>query len=240
MEIQDVLTNEEQYRGITKRLPKLTWQQEQVIVARARTGDPVAREELIMSCLNYVGSIANRHKQYLYHDEYLDLVGEGNLAVVEAVERALTKENPCGYLRSVAKYTIISYCATRASLIARPDHNTEAIYMGSLDEKPYTYDTLMRHAPPTVRNHADYSFLYAALAKLPKAYRDVLKKHFGLYDSQQESLYALSRRMKANVKGTVAYNTKDRAIRRLRILLTRQEERIIVQRKIQKKASALS
>ncbi len=228
METQEVLTNEEQYRSITKRLPRLTWQQEKDLVARARTGDPAAREDLIMSCLNYVGSLANRHKQYLFHDEYLDLVGEGNLAVVAAFDTAILKENPCGYLRTVAKYTIIHYCYTRATLIVRPDHNGEAIYIRSLDEKPYTYDTLVRNPPVAVTKHPDYSFLYQALEKLPKAYRDVLKKHFGLYDSQPESLYVLSRRKKANVKGTVFYNTKDRALRRLRKLLTNQEERIIV------------
>jgi DNA-directed RNA polymerase sigma subunit (sigma70/sigma32) len=227
LETQDVLTNEDQYRGITKLLPRLTKQQEMEIVRRARAGDPVAREELIMSCLNYVGSIANWYKQFLYHDEYLDLVGVGNLSVVEAFDQAILKENPCGYLRGVAKYTIIHYCYTRATLIVRPDHTTEAIYIRSLDEKPYTYDTLVRNPPVAVTKHPDYSFLYQALEKLPKAYRDVLKKHFGLYDSQPESLYALSRRKKANVKGTAFYNTKDRALRRLRKLLMQQQGKIV-------------
>jgi DNA-directed RNA polymerase specialized sigma24 family protein len=241
LEIQEVLTNEEQYRGITKRLPQLTRQQELTVIERARTGDPAAREELIISCLNYVGGLANRYKQYLYHDEYLDLVGEGNLAVVTAYDTAILRENPCGYLRAVVKYTIIRYCATRASLIVRPEHTTEAIYMRSLDEKPYTYDTLGLHAPPVVSEPTDYTFLYQALAKLPRSYRDVLKKQFGLYDSTPVSLYALSRRKKkADRKGTALYNTKYRALKRLRILLAKQEERILAQLGTQKKASALS
>ncbi len=239
METQDVLTNEEQYRGITKGLPRFTRAEEAMLIAQARAGDNNAREQIIVGCLNYVGNLANWYKQYLFHDEYLDLVGEGNLAVVESFDTALLKENPCGYLRGVAKYTIIQYCYTRVNLIVRPKKTAETVYTTSLDEKPYTYDRLACRAPATVTKVRDYSCLYAALEKLPQTYREVLVKHFGLYDSQPESLYALSRNTKGNVKGTLAYNTKDRALRRLRILLAKQEDRIIVDRP-QKKASALS
>src|SRR6266700_641952 len=228
LETQDVLTNEEQYRGITKGLPRFTRAEEKVLIARARAGDQDAREQIIVGCLNYVGNLANWYKQYLFHDEYLDLVGEGNLAVVESFDTALLKENPCGYLRGVAKYTIIQYCYTRVNLIVRPKKISKMVYTTSLDEKPYTYDRLVRNAPITVKEPPDYSFLYQALETLRKAYRDILIKHFGLYDSKPESRYALSRSTKGNVKGTVAYNTKDRAIRRLRILLAQQEKRTLL------------
>ncbi len=216
MATQDILTNEELYRSEVRSLPRLTVEEEQEIVKRAREGDEDARIALMKSCLNYVGFIAKRYKQYLYHDEYLDLVGEGNLAVVENFDKALGKDNPCGYLRGIAKFTIIHYCFTRANLIVRPDHNAEPVYTTSLDT-PVFYNTLAdTKEPVVVAERPDFTYLYKAVEQLPKSYQEVLIKHYGLYDTQPESLYALSRRTKENVKGSVAYLTEYRALRRLR------------------------
>ncbi len=221
--MDDLLTSEEQYRSITKHLPRLNSEQEDEMVQRARTGDAAAREALIISCLNYVGAVAHRYKRYLRHDDYLDLVGVGNLAVVENLDKALATGNPSGYLRSTAKYVMINYCCTRASLIVRQTYN-EPIPTTSLDT-PVFYNTLAdTKEPVVVSEQPDYTFLYEAVEQLPRNVQDVLIKHYGLYGTQPESLYQLSLRMSRSVKGSVAYLIVYRALKRLRQLLAQQEE----------------
>ncbi len=215
MSYNGILTSEEQYRILTRNLPRLSREEEADIVQKARTGDIVAREQLITNCLTYIEFIAKRYEPYLHHDDYLDLVSIGSLAVVENFSRALVKDNPSGWLRSRGKYAIIHYCFTHANLITRPDHNSEPVYTTSLDQ-PYYSNTLADKAPVVVRECPDYTYLYEAVEQLPPHYQDVLIKHYGLYDSAPESLYALSRRTKENVKGSVAYLTEYRALRRLR------------------------
>ncbi len=63
MSPEDLFTGEEQYRSLTRNLPRFSREEEADIVQRARSGDPDAREKLITSCLNYVGFIANRYKR---------------------------------------------------------------------------------------------------------------------------------------------------------------------------------
>jgi DNA-directed RNA polymerase specialized sigma24 family protein len=223
--MDELLTGEEQYRSITKRLPRFTREQEAELVLRARTGDPVAREELITSCLNYVGFIANWYARYVYHDEYLDLVGIGNLVIVENLEKALAKDNPCGYLRKMVKAVVLNYCITHASLVTRPTYS-KPTYTNSLDTPVYA-NTLTQE-PVVVAESPDYSWLYQALERLPKAYREVLTRHYGLYNSPVESLYEMSRKMSRSVKGSVAYLTEYRALRLLRQILAQQEGKTTV------------
>jgi len=214
--IRDIPTNEEIYRNEVRCLPRLTLDEEQEIVNRAREGDKEAREQVITSCLTYVEFIAKRYERYLHHDDYLDLVGIGSLAVVENLERALLNDNPGGWLRSRGKYAIIHYCFTRANLIVRPDHKAQPVYTTSLDQPGYSNTLNDTKAPVMVADRPDYTYLYQALEQLPRHYQTVLISHYGLFDSQPESLYSLSRRMKENVKGSAAYLTEYRALRRLR------------------------
>lgn len=229
METQDVPTTVELYRREVRSLPRFTREEEQELVRRARRGDADARTALIQSCLNYVGFMAAWHARYVFHDEYLDLVGIGNVAVVEHVDEALRRDNPCAYLRGCAKFAIIYHCFNRDSLIPTPWQDKQRISVVSLDMPVYA--NTVRHEPVEVRERPDYTFLYQAVEQLPQPYQEVLIKHYGLYDKQPESLYALSRRMKENVKGSIAYLMEYRALRRLRQLLTHQEERTILPKK---------
>src|SRR5260370_35246138 len=94
VETQDVPTTKELYRREVRSLPRLTRAEEQELVRRARRGDADARTALIQSCLNYAGFMAAWHARYVLHDEYLDLVVIGNVAVVENVDEELTREKP--------------------------------------------------------------------------------------------------------------------------------------------------
>lgn len=132
MSVGEVLTSEEHYRRLTRNLPRLSREEEAEIVRRAKKGDAEAREQVITNCLTYVEFIAKRYETYLHHDDYLDLVSIGSLAVVENFSRALVKDNPSGWSRSRGKYAIIHYCFTQANLIVRPDHNSKPVYTTSL------------------------------------------------------------------------------------------------------------
>ena len=88
------MSSVEQYRSEVLRLPRLTRSEESELVCRARNGDTQAKEALIQSCLGYVASVAYRYVCYMQHDDYLDLVSVGNLAIVECFEKALTVDNP--------------------------------------------------------------------------------------------------------------------------------------------------
>jgi hypothetical protein len=120
------------------------------------------------------------------------------------------------------KYTILHYCFTHASLISRP-HQSDPVYTVSLDtarddEQPLSQRLAEQKCSPDVK-HPDYNFLYQALEQLPPQYREVLSCHFGLYGRPTESLYTLSKRMSANVKGTIAYLMMYRALSRMRTML---------------------
>ena len=86
------------------------------------------------------------------------------------------------------------------------------------DEQPLLQRLAVQESPPEVKQ-PEYTFLYQALEQLPPQYREVLSCHFGLYDRAPESLYTLSRRMSANVKGTIAYLMMYRALQRMRTIL---------------------
>lgn len=100
MSVGEVLTCEEHYRSLTRSLPRLSREEEAEIVRRAKEEDAEAREQVITNCLTYIEFIAKRYEPYLHHDDYLDLVSIGSLAVVENFSRALGKDNPSGSLRA--------------------------------------------------------------------------------------------------------------------------------------------
>jgi DNA-directed RNA polymerase sigma subunit (sigma70/sigma32) len=216
---EDVLTSEELYSREVRCIRPLTVEKEWEIIKQAREGNMAARTALIKSCLNYVGCIAAWHARYARHDDYLDLVGIGNKEVVERFDEALTKENPCGYLRGCAKYAIIYYCFNRSSLIPTPWVARKRFSVTSLDNP--VYSSTLSQETAEAQEQLDYSYLYEVLEQLPKHFQDVLIKHYGLYGKPVESLYQMSRQMSTSVKGSKAYLIEYRALKLLREQLTK-------------------
>jgi RNA polymerase sigma factor (sigma-70 family) len=221
----EILTSTQQYRHELSLLPRLTPEQEREVADRARAGDEQACARVMENCLRYVAFIAARYKRYAHHDDYLDLVGIGNLAVVEHLEKALAMDNPCAYLFVTAKLAIINHCMTRASLITKsryahaPDHYTTSLDAPISQDSDVTMLDLL--AAPEVeqeRAERDYTHLYEALDSLPERYREVLTRHYGLYGRPAESLYEMSRELSANPgpKSCTAYLIEYRALARLR------------------------
>ena len=74
-----------QYLREIGRIPLLTPEQEVEICQRMAEGDPLARNELTEHNLRLVASIAKKYATYKF--EYLDLIQEGNLGLMKAVDR---------------------------------------------------------------------------------------------------------------------------------------------------------
>ena len=221
-----MLTSVEQYRSEVLRLPRLTQSQECDLVSRARAGDELAKGALIESCLQYVASIAWRYARYLRHDDYLDLVGVGNLAIVECVEKALAVNNPAAYLRGVAKLAMKLYCFKHAGLITRGPRQ-DRVQVGSLDapygESDACYaDVLPAPTPESEQEQPNYEMLYQAINSLTEKQRYVILRHLGLDGNASESLGTISYRLSANPKMTIARNRFNLAIKRLHRLLAEQ------------------
>jgi hypothetical protein len=190
------------YRRELYRTKLLTREQEQVSIAQAKQGDTTAREELITTCLRYVLAIATYHKKFLFRDDVNDLVGIGNLAMMENVDKALTKENPIGYLQGCAKWAIISHVS----------HQPQSdLY--TLEEK---YHELQ--APVPVKRPS-YDWLYEAVEKLRPIQKELVYAHFGLGDRPAETLLALGKRYSPTGDDNYGYSAMNRALRTLRQLV---------------------
>ena len=128
----ELLASWQQYRREIVEHQRLSHAEEWVLVDRARAGDDLAKHEIVQSCLWYVSRTAQKYSD-LPHDDLLDLIGVGNLALVEHVDRALGKTNPFAYLMKVAASEIKHYVGYRSYLIPRNDDHYPAIHVLSLD-----------------------------------------------------------------------------------------------------------
>ena len=67
------------------KMPLLSREEETEIAIKAANGDKAAKERLITANLRFVISVANKYKYYNF--DLLDLIEEGNMGLMEAVER---------------------------------------------------------------------------------------------------------------------------------------------------------
>jgi DNA-directed RNA polymerase sigma subunit (sigma70/sigma32) len=216
-----VLSSVAQYLSELAGLPVLSRDEEADLVRRARQGDKQAREDLLHSCLRYVASVTSRYSCYLEHEEYLDLVSIGNLAIVERLDKALTVENPVAYLYGVAKLAIRSYCYTHSQLITqvrgRPMVWTDSLDAPLYDRKGCLADTLVapEQAPPS--EQPAFANLYGAIKALTPKQQYVILRFYGLDGDAPESIASISRRLsRDNPKVTIARNRYNNAIMSLR------------------------
>src|SRR6266568_2289403 len=171
MSNQDItLSSVEQYLSELASLPVLTRDEEADLVRRARLGDKQAKEALLQGCLRYVASVTSQYSCYLQHEEYLDLVSVGNLAIVERLEKALTVENPVAYLYGVAKLAIRSYCYTHSQLMTQVK-GRPFVWVDSLDAplcngKGCLADSMVAQEQLPQQERSDYDRLYEAIIAL--------------------------------------------------------------------------
>lgn len=75
------------YIGSISKIPLLTQEQEQELGRRLAQGDKKAREELIQSNLRLVVSIAKKYNGKSAKIPFLDLIQEGNIGLMKAVDK---------------------------------------------------------------------------------------------------------------------------------------------------------
>jgi len=216
-----MLSSVEQYRSEVLRLPRLTRSEECELVRLARSGDEQAKETLLQSCLRYVASVAYRYTCYAQHDEYLDLVSVGNLAIVECLEKALTVDNPVAYLLGVAKLAVKAYCCKHSGLITH-QRGQPFVWVDSLDAplgngQGCLAEMLSAPTHEPQQEPGDFASLYQAISALTPKQRYVIQRYFGLDGNAPEPIAVISRRLShANPKVTIARNRYNTAIRSLR------------------------
>jgi RNA polymerase sigma factor (sigma-70 family) len=218
------LSAQAQFHLLVNHIPLYTDEQERELVEVARAGDQAARQALIERTLPYIRAVASRYASMLAHDDFLDLVSEAVVAVIEKMDQALVRaEDPLSYLCNFAKHTIFAYCRAHRSLIS----NVESRRMddpfsrvGSLDAPLSDEGDLtladqiaapvLIAAPPR-----DQSELYQALTELTPLQREVIERRYGLFERPAETMAEIA---KAHGHNDV-YNTEKRAMQRLQTIL---------------------
>lgn len=196
------------YRAEVARVPRLSHEEEQRLVASARAGDIEARKTLIVNSLPYV--LWRAHDAYnlrsLAHDDMLDLAQVANLAMVEDMEQALVRDNPVSYLQGIARRAITLYCAYRASMISKPANLKRSEYEKYQQRGPLVVESLdapltddgtftrmdLIEAPASdpalvieeedalEQRQVQYPDLYQSLAALPPYLRETMILLYGL------------------------------------------------------------
>jgi DNA-directed RNA polymerase sigma subunit (sigma70/sigma32) len=188
----ELLTNEQQYKKEISQFPRLTNEDEQVLIERARKGEEHAKEELISAQLISLFFLAVRYARIAQTMEVLDFCQEASLAMLQCFEKALQKDNPASYLYRVGKNAMWSLCHLRDTLISKSsrDVEQETYQMDSLDypfpqDQECCWEDFLESETrlPEVSDGQDsFPSLYASLEKLTPSQRFVIERHYGLFD----------------------------------------------------------
>ncbi|MGI9058229.1 MAG: hypothetical protein ACR2H5_06595 [Ktedonobacteraceae bacterium] len=210
--------------------PRATGEEEQAIIAQARAGNQEARFRLVEDAMHYVSALAWKFAQ-VYERDYIDIVAQGNLLLVEHLDHALASDCLLAYLRTKAKYGLIAYCTATQTLITTPKDTghgkkLKPLSVASLDS-PITDDEtiLLLDTIEDPRSSAlsqpakDYTALYAAIDALPERQRDVVLRSFDLRDYEPQSLTQISMAWYGRKKNSTVSWIRITALKNLRALL---------------------
>lgn len=228
----EVLPAEVIYHNYVERLPAahLTQEQENALLAKARAGLRPARDALLASCQRYIRYLASQYARLHFAQqgdrrvEFLDLVQEANAAFLTNFEQALTKYNPCAYLRVVVRHAIIRWCISKASIVHNPDRTFVRIPVQSLDRpltgdndsgKTMLADLIAAPSPIPPSPLQDYPALAQMIERLTPAQQEVILRHYGWGGHPAEAL--------SDISPQARYHHLN-ALRRLRQLLSTPQE----------------
>ncbi len=184
-------------------------EQQRPLIDRARAGDRPAREQIILSCLKPVRREAYRVARF--HDmDAMDVLEVGNLALVEWVDRALSRPCPFGYLLTAAYRAMRTYCKQYGHSLIKTPLATDgsalpAIAIDSLDcpigpDQDITLAEVLSEPAQVEQVERDYTPLYQALEQLAPAQRHVLIRLYGLYDTLPQTVAELAAERGENSK----------------------------------------
>jgi DNA-directed RNA polymerase sigma subunit (sigma70/sigma32) len=205
------------YMNDTKKymfLVNLPKELENMLVEQARGGSRDAKETLILSGLAYVVRVAYTYFMTLptHHDDFLDLIAIGNLALVEMIDTALTKQRPLIYLLTCAKLAIHHHCFYHSDLITRA-RNAERKTVRSLDvllSSNFDLPAPEESSAEGGTNSVLYGALYEAIGELTQRQREAVERHHGLFGQPEEAFTDIHPGLE------VAANRYRQALRRLR------------------------
>lgn len=219
----NTLTSALHYRSeVEQRFPRVPLDEqqarEQSLLARVRQGDHEARNDLILALQHSVFHIAARYCQcgrYPDWDSWLDLVQAANVEMLEAVDRALEKHDPCAFLVGVARMAMRQWIAGQ-DLIAH-HHASEPISTVSLDAPLnenglHLADLLSSETRLDTQEEPepDYSLLYQTIASLPEKQQAVICRHYFLLESLNAIGTSLTKR--AAKRPSIAYHQHKSAL----------------------------
>ncbi|HLZ62555.1 MAG TPA: hypothetical protein VKR06_36880 [Ktedonosporobacter sp.] len=195
------------YAAEVARLPRLSRQEQEVLIVRARQGDSEAREALIVDCLHHVLGKARMiyNERYLDHDDLLDLIQVASLEMVAQFDRALSKGGPAAYLRGIARSAILQYCTYHSGMIQKPHYSLAAL--AKMDPHPATVESLDRplyrdskrirveliEMPPQLPvpdekyQRRRFAPLYQGVKKLSRRQQSTLIQLYGLYGQPRKA-----------------------------------------------------
>lgn len=189
----DDISGPELYRAEVTRIPFLTKEEQACYTDAAQLGYTEAAQHLLLNCLNWTRTkAATVYLDYApIHADIMDLIGQANVEMVEALPRAIQTSNPVAYLMSVGASAMQRYCMYNDPMVKRPRRTSD-------DYKPITTVSMEAHAWPhtqtipapdvclvsdeerELHREAAYQVVYDALNSLSQTRREILIAYYGL------------------------------------------------------------
>lgn len=201
------------YSAELRRLPFLTPKAEAQHITKAQAGNDESRSALLSHCLPWLmaKAVAVYAERRPSHSDVMDLVGQANLEMVEALPNALQADNPVRYLMSVGVLAMKRYSFYNDPMIRRPRRRPddyEHPTMASLEagEWPLLENIAMPDISLTREETEEWKIreqdkiIYAALQQLSPHYRDTLVAYYGLYGQPAKRAGDIAKELQKNKK----------------------------------------
>ena len=221
-----LLSTEQLYRAELTHLPELSDEQIAELASRARAGDQQAGEALIGDVQHYVELWARRYRNAFGwaspHIDYAELIGIGNLVLVDKLPQALAKRNPCAFLATWARYGMFHFCTCHAEArlvsLDRPLGQDMALTLADLLAAP-ALRLDGEEASPSPAPAITSEELDQAISMLTPKQQEVIRRVYGLHEHAPERIGQIKQLCGTPLcEGSVS-GTRDQALATLRQLL---------------------